>query len=1075
MWLTRLALRNPVFILMLSLMVGVLGVVAIKRLPVDLLPDLNVPLVNIAAFYPGAGPEDIEKTITMPIERAVASAPGVIRVDSNSRQGTSTVSVWFDRGVSRETAQVEVQQRVNQALGSLPPGVSAPTVMKFDPANMAVVMMALTSDELDERQLGEIARNVIEPQLVRVPGVASAVAGGGRNREIQVRVDRDALRARSLAILDVVEAVRRANLILPSGNLRAGDTHFNVFTNTQIRVASDLAQVVLRPAGGVGPGGLGQPGLQPGVQPVLLSDVAQLVDGAADQYEVARIDGRRGVLMRVMKQPGANTVAVVDAIRGAMKDFRDVPPSVRYAITFDQSVQVRGAISALEHEALWGGGLAVLVILVFLGSLTATGIVAIAIPMSVIAALILLYFLDFTLNIFTLSGLALAIGRLVDDSIVELENIHRHLERTPDRRKAVLDAAQEVAMPILVSTITTVVVFLPVVLLKGINRDIFSAVAITLTFALAMSFLVSRTVTPLLCLAFLRATPTAGVAPARRGWLRRGLDWIDDSYASTLRVALRHRPMVLVLIAGAFVGSLAILPRLGREFMPKSDEARVSVAFRAPTGTRIERTEEVTARIEGILTEKFGKAVGERDDHASDGSIVRNVWGSAGTPTGRSAFFSQSAGPHAGSVDLNLVPRFRRSLSDVEVAQRLNAILPEALPGVLVTADPGGILRRILRADAPFPLEVEIYGQDLDVGFTYADRLLGKLRGLVDTQGRPLLIALRPMYERNYPELHVEVDRQKAGVLGITAQQVAQTVLTSFVGNTQFAPIPFTDPDSGYEYFINVRLQDRFRGQIGDLSDLFVRSPTGGIVQLASLAEVSRRHGPVAISRRNAQRLIAITGDFPTYADLGSASLAVARVLAETPPPEGFGARLGGDVEAQTQMLEDIRFGLLLALALVYMVLASQFKSYLDPLVIMFSVPLGISGVLLALWTTNSTLNVNSGLGAIMMIGIVVSNGVLLVDFANVLRRRGHQLIDATVEAARTRLRPILMTSLATVVGLVPMAVGFGEGGETNTGLARAVIGGITVSTVFTLFLVPVLYTLAERWSRRRYDEEVAA
>ncbi len=1051
MWLTRLALRNPVFILMMSLMTLLLGAVALQRLPVDMLPDINIPLVTVATFYPGAGPEDIEKSITLPLERAVAAAPGVARVDSDSRQGASVVRVFFDRSINRETAQFEVQQRVNQAMASLPPGIQQPMVMKFDVSNFAIAMLAVTSDELDERQLGELSRNVIEPQLSRVTGVASAAPGGGRAREIQVLVDLDALRARRLDILDVVDSVRRTNLLMPSGNLRAGELSYNVFSNTQIHSARQLRDIIVRPTGSPVGGAAAT---------VRLSDLAQVVDGAADQNDLSRIDGRRGVLVRVMKQPGANTVAVVDALRKVLPSLRDIPPSVRFALTLDQSQYVRSAISSLQHEALWGGALAILVILIFLGSLMATGIVAIAIPLSVVATFAILYFVGETLNVFTLGGLALAIGRLVDDSIVELENIHRHLQTEPDREKAVLAAAQEVAMPILVSTITTVVVFFPVVFLRGVNRDVFQALAITIAFSLAMSFLVSRTVTPLLCLKHL----ARGGHPANPGVLRRLLDRMDERYAASLSWVLRHRTSAFLLIVVAFATSLTLWPKLGREFMPRTDESRVGVMLRAPTGTRIETTEILVAKIEKKLADLYGPPAGE---NLLKGAVIRNIAASAGVPTGRGALFNQNPGPHAAMIDLNLVPRSQRNLGDRQIVETLNAQLPELLPGVMTVVNDGGIMRRILRAESPFQVEVEVQGQNLAVGYAYADELLAKLRLLTDAQGRPVLIALRPMYERNYPELHVEVDREKAGVLGVNEQQIAQTVLTSLVGNTQFAPVPFTDPETGYEYFINVRLQDRFRDRVSAIKDLFLRAPSGALVPLSTVADVKRRGGPVSIARRHMDRLLSLTAEVPTYADLGGVSEKVQQVLDTTPRPEGFSSRLGGDVEAQQQMFKDLGFGLLLALALVYMVLASQFKSYLDPLVIMFSVPLGFSGVLLMLYFTGTTFNVNSGMGVIMMIGIVVSNGVLLVDFANVLRRRGGELVDCTVNAARTRLRPILMTSLATVAGLIPMAVGIGEGSETNIGLARAVIGGLTVSTGFTLFLVPMLYVTLERFARR--------
>ncbi len=1038
MWLTRLALRNPILILMLSLMAVVLGTVSLRRLPVDLLPNINLPMIRIAAFYPGAGPEDIERSVTQPIERAVSSAPGMDRVESLSRQGASLTTIWFAGNVNIDNAQFEVQQRVAQAASSLPPGIPQPYILKFDVSNIPIVWVALSSDEIDERDLNDLAANVLEPQLARLPGVASATTSGGKVRQIQVQVDRDALRARNLGVLDVVDAVKRSNLILPSGSLRAGDRDYNVFSNTQVQDPKTLQDVILRA----------------GTPSVRIGDVAKVADAAADQTEIARFNGQRGVILRVQKQPSANTVAVVDAIRAALPNLRGIPASVKLEIVFDQSLYIRAALKSLQHEALWGGLLAVAVILLFLGSLRATGIVAIAIPLSVVSTFVLLYFTGQTLNVFTLGGLALGVGRLVDDSIVELENIHRHLDLGQNRTSAVLAAAQEVAMPILVSTITTIVVFFPVLFLQGVARDVFLPLALTIAFSLGMSFFVSRTVTPLLCLYTLRGHAEDQRRAGMAAVLLRWFSALDDSYARQLAWVLRHRAVTIAFILAVFAGSLLLGRQIGSEFFPQTDEAQVSIGFKAPIGTRLERTEEVAKRLEKTVAEVLPP------------SSIRTVSSNSGLPTGRMSFLSSSTGPHSGQVSINLTPRTARPLSDLQAIEKLRAAIRDDLPGVQVTFNSGGIVRRILNYGAPAPVELEILGQDVEAGADYAARLLPKLRDLEDSQGRPLLTDLLISREMNYPELQVRVDREKAGVLGLDEQQIAQTVLTSLVGNTQFAPIPFTDPRTGYEYFINVRLADEFRSHVDDLGDIFLRAPAGGMVPLSTVAAIQRSSGPVAITRRYMQRMITITGNFAPHTDLGSASAATRQAMAGLPPPEGFSAKLGGQTEAQEKTFADLRMAALIALALVYMVLASQFRSLVHPLVIMLSVPLGITGVLIILFLTGTTLNVNSYMGVIMMVGIVVSNGVLLVDFANVLRRRGKGLVEATIEAGRTRLRPILMTSLATVVGLVPMALGLGEGSEANLPLARAVIGGLTVSTLFTLFLVPVLYTIVDRKDR---------
>ena len=583
MWLTRLALRNPVLILMLSLMLIVLGVVSLNRLSVDLFPDITIPVIRIATFYTGAGPQDIEKSITQPIERAVSASPGVDKVESSSKQGVSLISVWFAYGTNLDNAQFEVSQRIAQILNTLPPGIQQPFVIKFDITSIPVVSVTVASDLLDEKQLYDLAYNTIEPQLERISGVASATVGGGKIREIEVMANRDALRARGLGIMELVNAVRGSNFLLPSGSLRAGDRDYNVFTNTQVPDVRPLRDVVVRAT--PSPAGQG-PGL------VRVSDVAQVEDLTADQTEIVRINGKRGVFLRVLKQPGANTIAVVDAVRAAITKLRGVPANVKVEIGFDQSLYIRSAVAALQHEAVQGGALAILVILFFLVNFRATGIIGVAIPLSIVSTFVLLYFTNQTLNVFTLGGLALGVGRLVDDSIVELENIHRHLALGQNRRDAVLMAAQEVAMPILVSTITTIVVFFPVLFMVGIGRYLFLPLALTIAFALLMSFWVSRTVTPLLCFYWLKegGHEHKGFASKVTGWFDR----VDAAYGRSLQWVLRHRLLTIAGILLFFIGSMFVKRGIGSEFFPESDESQFSITYKTPIGTRVERTEQVT-------------------------------------------------------------------------------------------------------------------------------------------------------------------------------------------------------------------------------------------------------------------------------------------------------------------------------------------------------------------------------------------------------------------------------------------------------------------------------------------------
>jgi multidrug efflux pump subunit AcrB len=1086
-WLTRLALRNPILILMMSLMVIALGGVALDRLSVDLFPNINIPTIRIATFYAGAAPGDIEKSITEPIERAVASSPGVDRVESVSKQGFSLVTVWFGYDVYLDAAQFDVSQRVSQILYALPPGIQQPFILKFDITNIPVANVTVSGEGLDERQLYDLTYNVIEPQLERLPGVASATVSGGKQREIEVMLDRELLRARGVGLLDVLNGVKTSNLILPSGDLRSGNQDYNVFTNTQVPEAKPLENVVVRPPALPTPGAaaaVAQAYLTQAAPAVRLADVGRVADAAQDQTEIVRINGRRGVFMRVLKQPNANTIAVVDALRAQLPKLVGMPPSVKLDINFDQSTYIRAAVKSLEHEAAQGGLLAMAVILVFLASLRSTAIIGVAIPLSIVATFILLYFSGQSLNVFTLGGLALGVGRLVDDSIVELENIHRHMalghasarpqgsdaiENASARpqgsdaimmmkREAVLAAAQEVAMPILVSTITTVIVFFPVLFLQGVAKNLFLPLALTITFALMMSFFVSRTVTPLLCLKWLEMGHGREPSRGLSGAVIRALDGLDHAYARLLGWVLRRRGLLIGSVLSVFVASLLLFKKVGTEFFPDSDESQISVTFKTPIGTRVEKTEQLAARLETDTKEALGDKV---TVYLSDN----------GLPLGRTATFSQSTGQHFGVLNVNLVPPIARPMKDVQAAEMLRAKYGNQYPGTQFVFFVGGIVKRILNFGAPAPIDVEILGYDLEKGGEYAKLLKGKLRELADTAGAPLLTDVDVSREENYPQFDVVVDREKAGTLGISEQDVAQSVLMTLTGNTQFSPIPFVDPKTGNQYFVNIRMLDAFRSHLEDLHDIILRAPSGSLVPIDSVASITRSSGPVLISRKYLQRVVDVTANVAPGKDLGTASVAVQRVLDDTPPPDGYTARLGGQTLEQKKAFAGLAFAALMALALVYMVLASQFKSLLDPLIIMFSVPMGITGVAVMLWATKTTLSVNSAMGIIMMVGIVVSNGVLLVDFANVLRRRGEPIMEATVKAARTRLRPILMTTIATIVGLLPMALGVGEESETNMPLARAVIGGLTVSTFFTLFLVPSLYMTLDRFAKRAEEQ----
>ena len=1044
MWLTLLALRNRIGILMLSLAMVILGATSLERLPVDLFPNIQVPVAFVGVIYKGAPPLDIEQSVVYPIEKAVSSASNVEHVESFAKQGIGAVQVWFNWGADINVGQMEVMQRITQILNSLPPGILQPFIVKFDVSNIPVAFVTASGGDLDERALYDLAYNTIAPQIEQISNVAAATVEGGKIRQININLDPALLQARGLSILDVVSAVKASNLILPSGDIKAGNLDYNVFTNTQFKTVEPINDVVVK---------IDQRG-----NPVRVRDVGVLSDSSDIQTNVVRTDGKRSVYLRVNKQPIANTVEVVDALRKAIPKMIGIPPGVQLGISFDQSIYIRQSIKNLIEQALHGSLLAAAVILLFLRNLTSTLIISVAIPLSILVTFIVLYFTNQTLNVFTMGGLALGIGRLVDDSIVELENIQRHLNVDRNRWDAIVNAAREVAMPILASTVTTVVVFLPMFFIVGIARLLLIPLTLTIAIALFTSFFVSRTVTPALCYRFLkseqeahRSLPSWFVSIMQ--WSQRRYDALDEGYERSLRWVLAHRRTLLVSVVTIFVGSLMLLPFIGTEFLPVSDESQFRIVLRGPVGQRVEKTVDQVAEVERVLREKIPPD--ELEAIASSTGVLAQ---------GRSSLFNPNTGPHTSVISVYLSSPDKRRRNQVEIMNAVRPAILKLFPGVAMFFDPGGLVKRVTSFGSQKSIDVEIYGYDFEMARTVIHQvqdLMHKIPGMAD---------IEVSREENYPEVNVVVDREKAALLGISETDVANAVLFSLNGNGQTDPIIFTDPQNGNEYYISAWLAEEHRKDLSAIEHVLLTTKNGEPVLLKNLATLKLNAGPVKIERKYFQRVVHITAN-PVGRDLGSIAQDLESAFAQMQLPPGFSIRLAGQIQQQRETFEGLTYASVLALILVYMVMAAQFKSLIDPFIIMFSVPMGIPGVIVILYLTNTTISTSSLMGMIMMLGIVVSNGVLLVDYTNVLRRRGLDLAAAVVTASRTRLRPILMTSLATVVGLMPMALGLGTGSETNAPLARAVVGGLTVSTILTLFLVPTVYTMLEERFPRRADQ----
>jgi CzcA family heavy metal efflux pump len=1045
MWLTRLALRYPISTFLFALTIVVLGFVSFQQLPIDLLPNISIPVVTTVTYYSGAGPLDMEQTVTRLIERSVSSVNDVSYVQSSTREGISRVRVNFNWDANVDVGMVDVMQRVNRILNQLPIGIAQPSVLRFDINSLAVCNVAVSGD-MDERDLYDLAFNIIEPQIEHISGVAAAPVSGGRIREIHVILDRNRLEAMQIPIGTVLNAVANSNLIIPSGDLRTGQFDYSLKTESRFNIVRPMEDIIVRTVNGV---------------PTRIKDIGAVEDSYQEQTEIVRVNGKPGLTLRVQKLAGANTVDVVDNVMRNLPKLTGIPESVRLSISFDQSLYIRQTISGLQREATLGGVLAMIIILLFLRNVRGTLIILVAIPLSILITFILFRFGNITLNIMTFGGLALAVGRLVDDSIVELEAISRHYNfRKPGQSKleATLEAAKEVASPIFVSTLTTVIVFLPIVFLTGIAKMLFIPLTITIAVALFGSFFVSRTVTPLMCLHYL--PPEKDINRHSTKWQDRlrviahdALEKLDLWYEQKLRWAMGHRRSIVLGIVGFSLVSFGLFFFIGTEFFPDQDESQFRVSLKLPVGSRHEMTDKVTRQVEEIIR----KNVPEIQAMIADVGVPTTSRGSGMGGGGG------NAGSHAANIQVALVSPEERNRSVFEITKELRPKLT-VIPGVTVFVDQGGFLRYLMNFGSSAPIDVEIRGYDLETGSALAKEIFGIVRST------PGAVDVQISRDDNLPELRVQIDRDKAGVLGIDVANISNTINTCMNGTVASL---FTDPTTGNQYNILVRLNEDYRSKIDDLKKLIITTSGGQQVLLGNIAKIEKANAPVQIDRKYQQRLVEVTANVAGR-DLGSVSNEIQNKLDQMNIPLGFEIKQTGNVEQQQKTFRDLGLAFALAILLVYVVMASQFQSFIDPFIIMFTIPLGIAGVFWILFLTQTTLSVTSAQGVIVMVGIVVSNGILLVDYTNRLRTSGVELHEAVVRGGRTRLKPILMTSLATVLGLIPMAIGIG-GESTQAPLALAVIGGLTFSTTLTLFFVPILYTIFEERFKReiRSDDDV--
>src|SRR5688572_12885660 len=1031
MSIPRLAIHRPVTMFMLSAIVVLLGLISLTRLPVDLMPEIAQPTITVSVNYPGVGPLEMEQLVTRPLEQAVSAVAGLQQVNSTSAEGRSTVRLNFQWGMDMSEAVDDVRTRIDRVRGRLPENADAVQIFKADSNAMPIINMAVQGD-FDPVTLREVAQNELSPRFERVAGVAAVNVNGGLRRQIHIELSREKITALNLGVERVVQAIRQENQNTPLGEVNQGDSTYLVRSQGQFTSLDDIRNLVVLTRAGV---------------PVYLRDVADVVDSTEDRRQFLRIDGKPGVRMTVNKQTGENTVAVAQGVKAEMERINREVPGIRMLVTTDQSRFIERAIANVQEHALIGGILVVLIIFAFLRDFRSTLIVCTSIPISVIGTFALLFFGGFTLNTMTFGGLALGIGMIVDAAIVVLENTHRHLHMGKDRMTAAIDASEEVWSAILRATLTHIAVFLPLLFLSGTSSVLFGQLAVVVMFSLAMSLFVAVTIVPVLCSRWLHTPDEEAARTGIVGKLYRAselfLEHMDDNYRKALHFALAHRPSVIIGAAASIGLAVLLYPMLSTELLPQTDEGEVNVNAELALGTRVERTEEVMLRLEEMVRQNVPEAA--------------NLITSGG---GGGAGFGQQGSSHRGSINIRLVPRDERERTNDQIAQDLRRQLA-GLPGVIVRANPAGgnfQLNNLLGGgDGDARLALEIRGEDLDD----ARRIAQEARTAME--GTPGIADVRVGREEGRPEITIRVDRPKAAMLGMTPQAVASTIQTNVAGTSaaQYR-------ERGNEYPIIVRLREADREGISDIGDVLLSTPAGQVVPARNLLAVGREAGPVQIDRKNNERITRVNADIET--SLSEAITAVQANLDQVRVPPDFAIGFGAEVEEQARAFRQLLLVLVLAVLLVYAVMASQYESLRDPFIIMFSIPVASLGVVLMLLATGTAFNMQAFIGIIMLAGIVVSNAILLVDYINTLRRRdGMPLREAVEVGGRRRLRPILMTSFATILGLVPMAIGLGEGGELQAPLARVVIGGLVASTLVTLVLVPAVYTLFEEgWAGLR-------
>jgi multidrug efflux pump subunit AcrB len=1043
------AIRYPFFIIVLCLMVAIVGTVTLVRMPVDLFPPINIPVVVVATFYSGMPPQQIETSITNPFERFFTLGSGIDHIESRSLPGVSLIKIYFQPGTNADSDLSVISNLAMADLRRLPPGTLPPVVLKFDASSLPVCLITLKGQGLNETQLRDLGQYTVRNQIASVQGASVPQPFGGRYRQIMVYVDPLKLDAHELSVMDVVRTVNESNLILPAGDVKIGPIDYNLYTNSQVPNANEINEMPIKTVGQAS---------------VLVGDIGNAKDAQQIQTNVVRVDGQRSVYLPILKQGGdSNTITVVDGIREALAKLVDVPKQLVAKVVFDQSAFVKMAIENLLHEGAIGLVLTGLMVLLFLGSMRATAAVFLSIPLSALAAFMAISAGGGTVNTMVLGGLALAFSRLIDNSVVVLENIFRHLEEGEAPEVAAEKGGQEVALAVLAATLTTAIVFFPVIFLYGVSRFLFVALAVAVVLSLLASYLVAMTVVPLFCAKLIKKHQAdeeigEGAIGARFGAVAKKFnvyfERVVGKYDRTLSTALL-RPVATTLgLAGVSVLCLAMYPLMGVAFFPRTDPGQFVINYKAPSGTRIELSEQYARKIEDVVRQVVP------DDEL--GMTVSNI----GITSDFSAIYTPNSAPHTGFVQVSL--KEGHKIGSYEYMRRVRQRLREEVPEVSAYFQSGGLVDSVLNMGMPAPIDIQISGSSLRQGYATAAQIASQVRGL------PGVSDLLIPQDIDYPALQLNIDREKASLVGLSQKEVVDNVITALTSNGMIAPNYWIDPKSGNPYMLTVQYPEDAVKTVEDLKQIPLRGakakePT----TLDTVVSLKTIPTPTEVDHYQLFRVIDVYVS-PKTEDLGRVMGQVDKILANTKLPEGVRVDLRGSVQNMRSSFKSFGIGLLLAIVLVYLILVAQFASFLDPFIILLAVPPGLAGVLLFLLVTGTTLNVMSLMGVVMMVGIVVSNSILIVEFTRQLRHQGKPLRVAAAVASRQRLRPVLMTSVATLLGLIPMALKLGTGSEAYAPLARAIIGGLLVSVVVTVYLVPAAYLWFHR-SEESTAQEVQA